>query len=119
MKIGEMPYNNEKKLTDSFDFGFTEKLIIERNKSVDSAVIMEIQKIAVEGGIETKFILNERNILNALKNQIPQKALEVEYPWAMCPNCSGSVSLENVQEYLHNQETSYCEHCGQALDWSE
>lgn len=119
MKIGEMQYNYEKKYPDSLNFSLTEKLIIERNKSVDSAVMVEIKKIAVEGGIETKFTLNERNILNALKKQIPQKALEVEYPWAICPNCSGSVSLENVQEYLYNQETSYCEHCGQAIDWSE
>ena len=92
MKIGEMPYNNEKKLTDSFDFGFTEKLIIERNKSVDSAVMVEIKKIAVEGGIETKFTLNERNILNALKKQIPQKPLlDTIFPsgveWYRCPSC--------------------------------
>ena len=57
--------------------------------------------------------------IKAIDKQIPQKPLEVVYPWAMCPSCSGSVSLENVQEYLHNQETSYCEHCGQALDWNE
>ena len=44
-----------------------DRIIIERNKSVDSAVIMEIQKIASENGIETKFILNEKNIVNALK----------------------------------------------------
>jgi hypothetical protein len=119
MKIGEMKFNNEKKYPDSLDFNITEKLIIERNKSVDSAVMVEIQKIAVEGGIETKFILNERNILNALKKQIPQKAYDVEYPWAICPNCGGSIWLENVQEYLHNQENSHCEHCGQAIDWSK
>lgn len=58
-------------------------------------------------------------VLKALDKQIPQKPLEVVYPWAICPSCSGSVSLENVQEYLYNQETSYCEHCGQALDWSK
>lgn len=115
----DMDKINKSILENTYMDSIIDKLIIERNKSVDSAVIMEIQKIAVEGGIETKFTLNERNILNALKKQIPQKPLEVVYPWAMCPSCSGSVSLENVQEYLHNQETSYCEHCGQALDWNE
>ena len=94
-----------------------ERIIIERNKHVDSAVIMEIQKIATENGIDTRFLLNEKKILEALTKQIPAKALEVTYPWAICPSCGGSVFLENVQEYLHNQETSYCEHCGQALDW--
>ena len=48
-----------------------DKIIIERNKAVDSAVIMEIQKIAVENGIETKFVLNEKNIIDAIKKQIP------------------------------------------------
>lgn len=35
----------------------------------------EIQQIAVENGIETKIVLNEKNVAEALKKQIPQKAL--------------------------------------------
>ena len=67
-----------------------EKVIIERNKSVDSAVMMEIQKIAVENGIETKFILNEKNILVALKKQIPER-YELWNGQCCCPNCKKNV----------------------------
>ena len=41
----------------SFTDSVFEKIIIERNKKVDSAVLVEIQKIAIENGIVTKFIL--------------------------------------------------------------
>jgi hypothetical protein len=58
-------------------------------------------------------------IKQALEKQIPKRANEDEYPWAICPICGGSVSLENVIEYLHNQVHSHCEHCGQALDWRD
>jgi hypothetical protein len=114
MKIGEMKFNNEKKYPDSLDFSITEKLIIERNKSVDSAVMVEIQKIAVEGGIETKFILNERNILNALKKQIPQKPFSYK-----CPKCgSDDISCMDLMDFGEIKR-KYCPDCGQALDWSE
>ena len=45
-----------------------EKIIIERNKTVDSAILGEIQKIAVENGIEAKIVLNEKNVADALRN---------------------------------------------------
>lgn len=57
--------------------------------------------------------------ISALEKQIPKKPIENRYPWAICPICGGSVYLENVQEHIMNQEKTHCEHCGQALDWSE
>lgn len=96
-----------------------EKIIIERNKKVDSAVLVEIQKIAIENGIETKFILNEKAIVSALKKQIPKKPIDDRFPWCICPNCKGSVYLKQIQEHIGNEETTYCEHCGQALDWRD
>ena len=91
-----------------------DRIIIERNKSVDSAVIMEIQKIAIENGIETKFILNEKNIIDAFKKQIPQKP-KGDYhscPHYRCPNCNSSVKMyETDNIYPH------CAFCGQKLDW--
>jgi hypothetical protein len=58
-------------------------------------------------------------VVSALEKQIPKKPIENRYPWAICPICGGSVYLENVQEHIMNQEKTHCEHCGQALDWSE
>ena len=90
-----------------------DRIIIERNKSVDSAVIMEIQKIAIENGFETKFILNEKNIINALKKQIPQKvniSLKGTTDWntkCYCPVCH--------KDLFDSQK--YCSRCGQLIDW--
>ena len=57
--------------------------------------------------------------MEALEKQIPMKPIEDQYPWAICPACGGSVYLENVREHIESQETTYCEHCGQALDWGD
>lgn len=91
-----------------------DKIIIERNKAVDSAVIMEIQKIAIENGIETKFILNERNIVNALKKQVRQKPIFWNNELYICPNCHRA-------EYIKQRDAldAYCGFCGQWIDWSE
>jgi hypothetical protein len=56
---------------------------------------------------------------SALEKQIPKKPIDDRYPWCICPVCGGSVYLKNVQEHIMNLETTHCEHCGQALDWSD
>lgn len=56
--------------------------------------------------------------VSVLEKRIPKKPIENKFPWAICPVCGGSVYLKNVQEYIQNEEITYCEHCGQALDWS-
>lgn len=56
---------------------------------------------------------------NALEKQIPKKPIDDRYPWCICPTCGGSVYLEKVQEHIQNNETTHCEHCGQALDWGD
>ena len=60
-----------------------------------------------------------QNAISALEKQIAKKPVVDRYPWAICPVCGGSVYLSNVQEHIYNCETTYCEHCGQALDWSD
>lgn len=55
--------------------------------------------------------------VDALEKQITKKPIEKDYPWAICPVCGGSIYLDNVQEHIMSQETTYCEHCGQALLW--
>lgn len=57
--------------------------------------------------------------VDALKKQMPKKPIENRYPWAICSVCGGSIYLENVQEHIQNKENTYCEHCGQAIDWSD
>jgi hypothetical protein len=76
---------------------------------------------ALKGGAEGIFDSYEvtDELFSALEKQIPKKALEFEYPWAVCPVCGSSVYLESVQDYIMEQETTYCEHCGQALDWRD
>ena len=56
---------------------------------------------------------------NAIKKQLPKRIIDDRYPWGTCPNCGGSVYLEKIQEHIQNEETTYCEHCGQVLDWSD
>ncbi len=55
--------------------------------------------------------------ISALEKQIPKKAEHDDGVWSICPNCGGSVA--NDSEEAHNGETSYCDHCGQAIDWSD
>ena len=97
-----------------------DKIIIERNKAVDSAVIMEIQKIAVENGIETKFVLNEKNIIDAIKKQIPIghhhtriDKIKDKARISICPSCLGCI-ITKEKEY-----PNFCTWCGQKLDWSK
>lgn len=110
----DMDKINKSILENTYMDSIIDKVIIERNKSVDSAVIMEIQKIAVEGGIETKFTLNERNILNALKKQIPKKPIYWNNEMYICPNCHRA-------EYIKQRDglDVYCGGCGQLIDWGE
>ena len=105
-----------------------EEIIVERNKKVDSAILGEIQKIAVENGLETKIVLNEKNVAEALRKQIPEKPIYVDTRFRnhgrrvsdgsslaacyKCPNCQSHIF--HVFDSEH-----YCVHCGQALDWSK
>ena len=59
------------------------------------------------------------NVIVALDKQIPKKPIGDRYPWVICPVCGGSIYIEKVQEHIQNNETTYCDHCGQALDWSD
>ena len=106
----------------------TEKIIIERNKKVDSMILGEIQQIAVENGIETNIVINEKTVADALRKAIPQKPTFVDTRFRnhgrrisdgcsidrcyKCPNCWSHIF------HVFDSE-QYCVHCGQALDWSD
>lgn len=64
-----------------------------------------------------KDIEKAKIIIDALEKQTSKRANKTEYPWAQCPVCGGSISLESIIEYIQNEEQSHCEHCGQKIDW--
>lgn len=96
-----------------------DRILIERKENLDNAIFGVIKEIIDGNECLTTVELNETAIVNALKKQIPKKCVDGRYPWAICPTCGGSVNTEIVQEHIQNCETSYCEHCGQAIDWNE
>ena len=53
--------------------------------------------------------------ISAIEKQIPKVAEHDDGVWSICPCCGGSVC--NDTEHAVNREVSYCEHCGQAIDW--
>ena len=67
----------------------------------------------------TKFKGAVEVVKQALEKQIPKKPIDDRYPWSICPVCGGSINCEEVQEYIHNKECSFCVHCGQKIDWSD
>ena len=102
-----------RQMTENYMSTVVEKIIIERNKTVDNAILGEIRKIAVENGIETKIILNEKAIVNAIQKQTPLKAkisLKGTTDWntrCRCPSCN--------KDLFYGQK--YCSECGQKIDW--
>lgn len=71
-------------------------------------------ELTVESGIINEAL---KIVENAVKKQMPKKAEHEDGVWSICPNCGGSVC--NDTEHAVNKEVSYCEHCGQAIDWSD
>jgi len=97
------------------------KIAVERAEFIDNAIFGEIQEIAVENGIETKIVLNEKAILNALEKQIPFKPKEYEDKYYAC-KC-GNILLMKWKKYNteltpKSEGLPYCLNCGQRLDWS-
>ena len=61
--------------------------------------------------ITTDDIVECREICHkALEKQIPKKPYKINDEWAKCPFCKSSM--------IDHREPNFCEHCGQALDWS-
>lgn len=101
---------------------FIEKISIERAKKVDELILGEITQIAEANGIDTRIVLNEKKIVEALKKQIPQKpdyegdgyddSGNLIYDTWICPNCGDRYELDYE---IH----TYCPMCGQRIDWGD
>ncbi len=79
----------------------------------------QVIKIGCERAMEQYELTIGMTLKEAVEKQIPKKPIDYRFPWSICPNCNGSVYLKHIQEHIGNEETTYCEHCGQALDWSD
>ena len=103
--------------------GFDIATVIKRmTKEVDNAVLGEIKEIAKENGLEREIILNEKNIVSALKKQIPKKATHEAtiYKHCTCPTCKNVI--DEFTEFSGQKVrviVNYCKFCGQALDWGD
>lgn len=102
-----------------------EKIIIERNKVIEDVIWLEIQEIVKENEVETKIVINEKAVVNALNKQMPKKPIPHKVKadkilikngyWGKgttvykCPNCG---------EYI-TRLYKHCSDCGQAIDWSD
>ncbi len=110
-----------------------ERIVIERNKKVDSLILGEIQKIATENGIDTKIVLNEKAVVNALEKQIPKKPI-IKYGddtithnlgrlmCFHCPNC-GKYIVALYETDVENgagihKDLKGCSTCLQAIDFT-
>jgi len=74
----------------------------------------EIDNNLAEAGAEISYC---QDALKAFEKQTPKKPEHADGAWSICPACCGSVP--NDTEEAVNHKTSYCDHCGQALDWSD
>ena len=89
---------------------FINEVCIKWQKDLDNAILGEIKRKAIEHGIKTEYLLNEKAIINALEKQIPKKPnYKSDYLMHFCPICDFPLPLC----------FKFCNHCGQALDWSE
>ena len=119
-----------------------EKIMIERAQKVDSVILGEIQQIAVENGIETKIILNEQNVAEALRNYqdgyahikaevareiiedvatlIEEHWSEIQHGvyWLVCGRCTPLRELLKTVEKKYTErsvELKPCPYCGKSV----
>lgn len=81
-------------------------------KPQEAIGIMKIAIAEVEWEYPMDYAVAFEMAIEALEKQVPKKPIGFKYEQISCPNCS--VSLVYC---LHSYEGSYCEDCGQRLDW--
>lgn len=91
------------------------EFIVQRTKEMESALLGEIREIAIENGIRTEVVLNERAITQAIVKSQKQKPKYDPDGYICCPSCRQSYLLTQIYNYRPN----YCPVCGQAIDWED
>lgn len=60
--------------------------------------------------------------IESLEKQIPEKPQVSKcntFTDFHCPNCKNLIAIEDEHDIFYGWKSKYCDHCGQALDWSE
>jgi hypothetical protein len=84
---------------------------------------INVGKVTIRESVGIEFSYDKEQInalymaIEALEKQIPKKPIENERDWAVCKNCGGSISKDNIFEHIVDRDITFCEHCGQAVDW--
>jgi hypothetical protein len=101
------------------------EVCIKWRKDIDNAILGEIKQKAIENGIKTEYVLNEKAIISALEKQIPKKPTPqiVKGGKRLIGNgwwCEGTTVYKcpNCNEFI-SRTYDYCYKCGQALDWGD
>ena len=85
-----------------------EKIIVERNQKVDSAILGEIQQIAVENEIETRIIMNQKNVVDALRNyQEGYKTIKAETTTEILDELDVFIKQIRVYDFINMPFTYY------------
>lgn len=100
----------ESKPTDVYSM--VNEFIVKRQREMESAIMGTMQEIAIENGIRTEIVLNEKAITQAILKSQKRKPYYDRELYINCPACSGV-----LMEKIHRYKPNYCPDCGQALDW--
>ncbi|MBQ0097359.1 MAG: hypothetical protein KBS62_00265 [Oscillospiraceae bacterium] len=94
---------------------YIETMVQTVSSQSEECVFNEIIKIAQESGTSELILINKEKIIEILQKQIPKKPIyklkACENEYYDCPTC---------HQYLWSDfKQRRCQHCGQALDWSD
>ena len=107
--LGESPFNV-----------IVEKIVVQRAKAMDDAILGEINEIINENGHLTVVNLNEKAIVKVFEKQIPKKPVSYDKHYFKCPDCGKDLGKDEDAIYVYQEAPpNFCEHCGQKIDWSD
>ena len=100
---------------------FINEVCVKWRKEIDDKILGEIKQKAIENGIKTEYLLNEKAIINALEKQIPKKPITDKERMITIYRCGCGKHLVTLcdKDIIVGTIQNYCSNCGQALDWSD